>query len=194
MAFKVRSGAHLTDFVAPAAPSGRGEVGRKECRDLHRDCRGPARRPACKPRLHRAPQCQPVDPVMRAEPFVLGGDHRFADDRRDVSELHPLQPPRCKIDPLAVDQPAVAIVKPRLARMPCRHDTRMAGQERREGGDVERDKRDKCHREQPSPAHARHIRTSSPRLGTCARMSGEYIASTRVGGRLKRPVPFRRTA
>ena len=35
-----------------------------------------------------------------------------------------------------------------------------------------------------------HIRTSIPLLGTAARMSGEYIASTRVGGRLNRPVPF----
>ena len=29
--------------------------------------------------------------------------------------------------------------------------------------------------------------------GNCPRSSGEYIASTRVGGRVKRPTPFSRT-
>lgn len=36
--------------------------------------------------------------------------------------------------------------------------------------------------------------TTTGAFGTCARMPGEYIASTRVGGRLKRPAPFSRTA
>ncbi len=38
------------------------------------------------------------------------------------------------------------------------------------------------------------IATAIGALGSWPRMSGEYIASTRVGGRLNRPVPFSRTA
>ncbi len=34
--------------------------------------------------------------------------------------------------------------------------------------------------------------TTTGALGTCARIDGEYIASTRVGGRLNRPAPFSR--
>ena len=41
------------------------------------------------------------------------------------------------------------------------------------------------------PTHHR-CATVTGALGTCARIAGEYIASTRVGGRLKRPAPFSR--
>ena len=45
------------------------------------------------------------------------------------------------------------------------------------------------------PAAAPHgISTATGALGHCARISGEYIASTRVGGRLNLPVPLSRTA
>src|SRR3546814_20073101 len=45
----------------------------------------------------------------------------------------------------------------------------------------------------PIPIHSAEAATVIVPFGHWPRMAGEYIASTRVGGRVKRPDPFSRT-
>src|SRR3546814_3195673 len=71
-------GAHLPELVEPATRAGRGEIGREETRELHRQRARPAPAPPCDPIAHRADNCEPVDAVMAAEALVFRGDQRVA--------------------------------------------------------------------------------------------------------------------
>ena len=200
---------HLAQFVHPVARTRRRKIGGKECGKLHRN-RARATRPLSrKARFHGTPDCKPVDPVMIAEALVLRSNHRFDQHRGNVFQRHPGQPPRAEIDPLAVEQNAIAIEKPCLARLPCRDNFIMSGKHWRDCDEPQQQQghpreRRNPHAPSPEPANphsrvaddgdAHLIATVIGWFGTCARMSGEYIASTRVGGRLKLPVPLSRTA
>src|SRR3546814_3554287 len=81
------------------------------------------------PRSTRTDTLFPYTTLFRS----FRGDQRVAHHRRHLVERGPGEPADLEIDAHAVDQHAVAIVKPRLGGVPCRLDRLVRGQQRRAG-------------------------------------------------------------
>ena len=187
-------GADLARLVPCAARAGPREIRREEAGELHAE-RGSAARAAMSEAVTDARRDrEPVDAVVDAEAAVLGGDDAIDERPGNLVDRHPCEAAAREIDADAVEQAAVAVVKPAFRWLPRRAHAFVA----RHGGRPCRDpaKREKQEwGEEKRLAPALHgIATVTGRLGRVAWISGEYIASTRVGGSWKVPEPLRRTA
>ena len=188
------AGAELTQLVAPCPGTGTGEIWFKIGGDLHRDGAGAPPGAAGEAVADRGTERQPVDAAMRGEAVILGGKDGVAHDRRDLRERGPRKAALREIHARGVDQGAVAVVEPRFRRRVGGADLGVGGQrggrgvERGEGeeGNRDRQQRERVLPDPPfhaCPANGAHRSTiSTPALGSCARIAGEYIASTRLGG------------
>src|SRR3546814_14838227 len=94
------------------------QFGREKGGELHRQGRGAARTPAGPARANRARDREPVDPTVRPETAILGLHHRVADGGSNGLQGHPAEAAALTIDPFGVEQPAIAVVEPRLAGCP----------------------------------------------------------------------------
>src|SRR3546814_8902431 len=61
---------------------------------------------------------------------VLGRHHRVADGGADILERHPAEAAALEVDADRVEQPAVAVVEPRLAGLPRGADVGVGGHRR----------------------------------------------------------------
>ena len=86
----------------------------------------------------RAAKCQPVDALMGFKAAVLSRDHRRTHSWTDLAKLSPTEPACLIIHPNAIQQPAIAVIEPRLAGPPILLDLRIVGQARRRAQCVER--------------------------------------------------------
>src|SRR3546814_1843640 len=67
---------------------------------------------------------------------VLGRHHRVADGGADILERHPAEAAALEVDADRVEQPAVAVVEPRLAGLPRGADVGVGGHRRGLGDEM----------------------------------------------------------
>src|SRR6185312_11582915 len=131
-----------------------------------------------------------VAPAVRIEPLVLRRDHRVLQSRRDAVERRPVQDAASLVDAQFVQRPTVAIEKHRVRAAIASAGFLERRRPRRRRVNRERQRRGEGRaRRKPRP----HGRTSTFALGSSPNISGEYMASTRVGGRPKFPALLNRT-
>src|SRR5205085_6441935 len=194
-------GADLAELVVEAARARPRQLGRQEAGQLHGDRARAAGVAPAHARPERAAEPVPIHSAVACEALILGRHHRLAHRGCDMVQGHPFQPPYLEVDPDRLEERAVAVAKPRLARPPARAGFGIRRHGRRRGPDDEgseggQQSDEPQSRPPPKPAQAGpdHGRTSSGRLGSAAWISGEYIASTRVGGSWNRPALLIRAA
>ncbi len=173
-------------------------------RELHRECARAAPL-AARPGEQSAAERPHIDPAVRMEAAILDREHGFGQRRRDFRERRPGEPPLIGAHAPLVQQAPAPIEQARLAGRVLRaHDceARGAGRERaqheRRG---EREPHEPGQRATPvrtqQLAQARlrsaHGTTRSASCGSSPKLSGAYIASTRVGGIANTPSWLRRS-
>jgi hypothetical protein len=165
------------------------ELRRDELGNLHGDRARTPRAPAVQRGQQGSGYTRPVHAVMYEEASVLAGHDRIAQRGCYAVARRPGQPPDREIDAHHVERSPVAIDQPRLACAPFGPNSDEVRHGRWECPQGEHHRRREQHQQgregvAPRPVdHAsNHGFTIIGRLGSAALISGEYIASTRVGG------------
>lgn len=143
----------------------------------------------------------PVNPAVLIEAAVFAQDQRRTQRGRHLGERNPLAAPHGGIGTQALDHDAVTVEDQGVRRPEVALDLG----EGRHGGSgrwlrqkrqqrPSREQRCKPQRTRQRPPCAVQGRASTLKLawGNSPNISGAYIASTRVGGRAKRPTVFSR--
>ena len=131
-------GAHLAQLVEPPARARTADLGPQKSGGLHGDGRGPPTARALCPVAHRSRQRQPVDPAVAGETVILGQHPIALQFGADRAQRGPRQPPHREIEPHFVEQPAILVVKPGLARFPVASEFGEVGSLGRRRAPVER--------------------------------------------------------
>src|SRR5690606_593484 len=188
--------AHLPPLVGDVAATGRGEARIDQRGELHGDGARAATalddaRPGGEGDRGRAP----VDTAMLREAPILGSDNGGDQRRRYAIDADPVQPPAMAVDAQLMQQFAVSVEQPRVARrvgaanalgvvadLAAVEVPGGAQPRRREGGECGAD-----------TALASHRPMTTGSLGATPCTSGAYMASTLVGAMANVPAVFRRT-
>jgi hypothetical protein len=185
LALEPRRGHRLANLLGDAATAARPcQAVVDEAGELHRQRRRTARSrvPEVAPRARRGRL--PVDSRVLPEAAVLAEDDRGAQRRRDLGQRRPREPAHRGVDANGLDRRAVAVDEGEVGR-PVRRLHLGEGRHRMRRGARERaDERDRG---------ALHGAISTGAFGASPKLSGAYIASTRVGGNVKRPGLLSRT-
>ncbi len=185
-------GLYLVPLLAPAAAFGDWLQGRiEQGRELHGDGRRAARPGAEQVIPRRFGRRVPVHAIMLVEALIFRLQHRRRQRRRDIVQRHPRQAPHRHVDAQRLNRLAMpvqqlrvrrAIRRPHLVERWCRVDG--AGQRQRQC---------QCQCQCGDDENCTLHFTLIGAFGIAPNISGLYIASTRVGGRLNWPGLFKRT-
>ena len=165
--------------------------------ELHRQRRRAARArvPEVAPRRSSPPRRQSTPPCSQKRRSSLS-TIAVAQRRRDLGERHPGEAPhascrRARVWSGAPWRSSSVTSDGRCAALTSANVGSACAAPRRAAPRAQRGER--ARRERRARASAHHGATSTPAFGNSPKISGAYIASTRVGGSAKRPGLFRRT-
>ena len=180
----------LADLLRHAAAAGRArEAVVEQAGELHRQrrCAAGLAVPEVAPGAGR--DRIPVDAAVFVEAPVFAEHDRLQQRRRHVGQRHPRQPPHLAVDPQRLQGHAVAVEQHEIGRAvrgPHLGEARQRVRRARGAGRAQQ-----RGRRRGTPAC--HGATATTAFGASPKVSGAYIASTRVGGNANRPGLLRRT-
>ena len=187
-------GHRLAELLGDAAAAGRArQAVVEQAGELHRQGRCAARARVDQVAPGAPGRRAPVDAAVLPEAPVLAQDDRRQQRRRHLGERHPGEAAHVLVDPQRLDRHAVAVEQGDVGG-PVRRLHRGEARQRAPQPRI-RARRDRAASASSERGDATRVHgpTSMAAFGVSPKLSGAYIASTRVGGSANLPGLLRRT-